>query len=102
MTCTHPVDDGTVDTPLERGFRSSLRPLKIRDPYLSSLLSPSLYSLNKWSDQERRKDLRSGKNNGFSSANGEPISVVLPTSDPVPPTPVLVLPSYNSQLVTCN
>jgi len=54
LKCTHPVDGGAVDTPLERGLKSSQRLLEIADPCLSSLLSPSLYSLNKWYYQKRR------------------------------------------------
>jgi len=43
---THPVDDEAVDTPLERGLKSSSGLFKISDPYLACLLSPSLYSMN--------------------------------------------------------
>jgi hypothetical protein len=44
--CTHPVDDEAIDTPLERGLKSSSRLQEILDPYLASLLSPHLYSLH--------------------------------------------------------
>jgi len=46
MCSTHPVDDEAVDTPLERGLKSSSRLQEILDPYLASLLSPHLYSLH--------------------------------------------------------
>ena len=71
---THPVDDEAVDTPLERGLKSSSGLFKISDPYLACLLSPSLYSMNEWFVQKLRTNPRSGTKNMFSSANGEPLN----------------------------
>ncbi len=71
---THPVDDGAVDTPLERGLKSSSGLFKISDPYLACLLFRSLYSMNECFDQKLRTNLRSGTKNVFSSSNGEPLN----------------------------
>ncbi len=38
--CTHPVDDGTVDNPFERGLKSYSRLLEVPGPCPPSLLPP--------------------------------------------------------------
>jgi len=61
-----PVDDGAVDTPLERGLKSFSRLFKIPEPYLPSLLFLSLYSLNNGLTKNEEQILALERIMGFS------------------------------------
>ncbi|RLL92085.1 hypothetical protein BG32_12900 [Mesotoga sp. HF07.pep.5.2.highcov] len=97
-------------------MKSSSRLFKIAEPYLPSMLFPSLYSLNNGLTKNgylertrfRHSDKATGRNldtiaSRLSSTNGEPfndqpVPLLFPTTNLLPPTLVLQLTSWNLQL----